>query len=535
MRDRILAMNPYLAALVAVGCVTGLCLPLRAYLDAVDVLVFYLIAVTAVSLLADLKASIAAATGAFLAFNFFFTAPHYTFFVANTHDILALVTFVGASILISRLVVRARSRTLEALRHGRQMETLYRLSFALVQTDDLDAMLASIVAGVRDAFDLSICAILLSDDEDVIIGATTDANLDLTADGELRRAVSRLLMDQQARRASATPFPEPSPRNVQPAREYAGPLRDQHVLLVPITTATERRGVLLAARSQASEPFNDDDRRLLETFANQAALAIERGTLAAERARAEILSRTDELRRALLSAVSHDLRTPLTSIKASITTLMQPDIDWDEADRYELMAAIDEEADRLNRIVTNLLDLSRIEAGALQPVRDWYSPEGIVRDALERLERQLAGREIVVEMPERDVLVDVDAVMIAEVLANLLENAAKYSPPGTPIRIVGRIEGLMLAVSVIDRGIGLPAGEEEQIFDMFYRARAGGRTSGAGMGLAICRGFVEAHGGTIRATSNPNGGATFTFTLPLADEHAAMAGQSTPEPVERAL
>ena len=501
------SFTPTLVALLVIAGVTGLLVPFRSTFDTVDVLVFYLVAVTGIALVANLRSSIAGAAGAFLAFNFFFTTPYHTFFVANTHDVLALSAFLGLSMLISRLVVRTRVRTREALRRSRQTETLYRLSVALTHSNEIDAILASIVERVQHVFSLDSCAVLLADGGAFRVGAATGAGLDLAGNPDLL-AAARWSLEHS----------EPASPDI---RQSGATWHD--ALLVPILTADEPIGVLLVARARDGRPFDDEERRLLVTFANQAALAIERSSLAEQRARAEVLSRTDELRAALLSAVSHDLRTPLASIKASVTTLLQPEVDWREPERRELLEAIDEEADRLNRLVTNLLDLSRIEAGALVPARDWYEPAEIVGDVLERSVRLLEGREVALDLPKQSALIDVDFVMIAEVLANLLENAVKYSPPGTPVRIAARRQDRMLAFSVADRGAGIPEGEEERIFDRFYRVEGGRAAGGAGMGLAICRGFVEAHGGAIRAERNPEGGSTMSFTVPLAGEQDVSA------------
>jgi two-component system sensor histidine kinase KdpD len=284
----------------------------------------------------------------------------------------------------------------------------------------------------------------------------------------------------------------------------------------PIATMDERIGILAVAPERDRRPLGEEDLRLLTTFANQAALAIERSLLTEERTRAEVLRRTDELKTALLSAVSHDLRTPLASIKASITTLMQPGIQWSETDRRDLEEAIDEEADRLNRLVANLLDLSRIEAGALKPTLDWYQASEIVYDVIDRCAGMLAHHRLSVDLPAHVVWVNIDFVMISEVLTNLIENATKYSSPGSRIRLLAREQGDMLVIQVEDEGMGVPEGEEERIFDKFYRVEARYRPVGSGIGLAICRGFVEAHGGRIWVDSNPTGGSTFAFTVPLA-------------------
>jgi two-component system sensor histidine kinase KdpD len=516
---RLHVSTPYLAALLIIAGVTGLILLFRSYLDTVDVLVFYLVAVTGIALITELKPSIAGAVAGFLAFNFFFTVPYHTFFVANTHDILALVAFLGLSIVISRLVVRARTRTREAIRHSQQTEMLYQLSIALIRANDLEAALTAIVERARHMFDLSTCTVLLAHGDAFRIGASVGELLDLSDQALL--SVARWSLEH----GDTAEIGTERVRGRPPADQRTPDSPACHeILLIPIATAEERIGILLVARKHNQRSFNEEESRLLVTVANQAALAIERSLLAEDRTRAEVLSRTDELRTALLSAVSHDLRTPLASIKASVTTLMQSGIDWSDEDRRDLLEAIDEEADRLTRLVANLLDLSRIEAGALKPSLAWYEPSEIISEVLERSDQLLNGHEVKVDLPARTILVDVDFVMISEVLANLVENAVKFSPPSAPIQISACKREDMLAFSVEDRGPGIPPGEEERIFDKFYRVELPRRTGGSGMGLAICRGFVEAHGGRIWVAPNHEGGATFTFTIPLADD-AELAGE----------
>ena len=233
------------------------------------------------------------------------------------------------------------------------------------------------------------------------------------------------------------------------------------------------------------------------------------------RAEAEILRRTDELRTALLHAVSHDLRTPLSSIIASAGALRQDAAGWSQEEHAELAATIEEEARRLNRIVGNLLDLSRIEAGALVPRKDWYDLGALVDDVVGRLRGVTTGRALEIDVPYELPPLLMDYVEIDQVLSNLIENAVKHTPAGSPITVGVRVVGSDARVDVADGGPGLPPDALARVFEPFYRAnghRAGG---GTGIGLAVARGLVEAHGGRIWAENQPGGGARFTFTLPM--------------------
>jgi two-component system, OmpR family, sensor histidine kinase KdpD len=252
------------------------------------------------------------------------------------------------------------------------------------------------------------------------------------------------------------------------------------------------------------------------TFLEQAGTMIERARLRQQSMQVEVLRRTDTLRAALLSSVSHDLRTPLSSIKAAASSLLQEDVQWDEDARRGFAHTIEREADRLNRLVGNLLDMSRIEAGALKPEKEWYELPALIQDVLGHLQPLLHGRAVQTSLPDDLPPVKMDYLQIDQVLTNLLENAVRYTPTGSPIEISAEAQDGQLLVSVADRGPGIPPEELERIFDKFYRVRTLQRdTSGSGLGLAVCRGLVEAHGGRIWAENREGGGALFRFTLPL--------------------
>ena len=305
----------------------------------------------------------------------------------------------------------------------------------------------------------------------------------------------------------------------------------QEILLVPIVTSRQPLGVLLLARPAAYPAFDVDERQLFATFANQAAIAIERSLLTEERTHAEVLQRSDELKSALLSAVSHDLRTPLASIKASVTSLLQSDIALSPSDQRDLLEAIDEESDRLNRLVANLLDLSRIEAGALQPDLQWNDMAEVIYDALDREAFALDNHPLDLQIEPDLPPARFDYVEIVQVLVNLLQNAARYAPHGSLIAVVVRRIGDDIEVAVSDEGPGIPPGEEERVFDKFYRVESPHRPLGSGIGLAICRGFIEAHHGRIWVEPNNGEGSTFRFRLPVG----ATSEIAMPLPFEQVI
>jgi two-component system sensor histidine kinase KdpD len=285
-------------------------------------------------------------------------------------------------------------------------------------------------------------------------------------------------------------------------------------LYVPLKGTQSVLGVLGVRPHDTLLPLAPDQLDLLETLARQAASALERVRLASDAEQARLAVEAERLRSTLLSSVSHDLRTPLATITGAASTLLQPG-SLDGAAERELKEAIYEEAERLNRLVTNLLDMTRLESGSLQLSRDWHSLEELVGTALARLERGAKGRPIKVSIPADLPLVPVDGVLVEQVLVNLLDNALKYTPPGSAIRVTATSRDGAVTVEVADEGPGLPIGAEERVFETFYRGGSGQR--GFGLGLPICSAIVTAHGGRIWAENRPSRGAVFRFTLPLGD------------------
>jgi len=287
-------------------------------------------------------------------------------------------------------------------------------------------------------------------------------------------------------------------------------------LYVPLLASTGAIGVL-GVRPPDRHAMDAPERlHQLETFAAQTALALERARLADEAKEAEVRIESERLRNALLSSVSHDLRTPLATITGAISAILEDGERLDAATRRELLESVRDEGDRLNRLVQNLLEMTRLESGALALRKAWHPLEEIIGAALSRLNTQLAGRRVTTRVPPDLPLVAIDDVLIEQVLINLLDNTLKYTPAGTPIEVIATAGEQNVTVEIADHGPGLPPGEEDKVFDKFYRADAGaGR--GAGLGLAICRGIVQAHGGRIWAQNLPGGGVAFLFTLPLGD------------------
>jgi two-component system sensor histidine kinase KdpD len=299
----------------------------------------------------------------------------------------------------------------------------------------------------------------------------------------------------------------------RPAGYSTDTLPDSIGLYLPLTGGSRTLGVLGVALKERA-PLTASLRQVLELFAAQAALALERALLEEVAENRRVAAEAERMRNTLLTTISHDLRTPLAAIAGAASALQDDAKVTDPAARRDLVQTIRDEADRLNAIIQDLLDLTRLEAGSTQLRREWYPVEELIGAVLTRLDARLYGRAVAVKLPATMLMVAVDPVLMEQVLVNLLENALKYTPEGTPIDIVaeGTEEGVR--VSVQDRGPGIPVGEEERIFEKFYRISGSARIPGTGLGLPICRAIIMAHGGRIWVENRPDGGAAFRFLVP---------------------
>jgi two-component system sensor histidine kinase KdpD len=308
--------------------------------------------------------------------------------------------------------------------------------------------------------------------------------------------------------------------------------------LIPLNVGQQSVGVLRlsfadGAKREKREKYNyqpDADTSFFWTVLDQAAALIERGRLRSENLRLEILQRTDTLRASLLSSVSHDLRTPLTVIKTSASSLLEEEIQWTEEEKRSIAQSIEREADRLNRLVGNLLDMSRIEDGAIQPDKDFYQLTALVQDVIDRLQPLLQDRTVQMRLPDNLPSVEVDYLQIDQVITNLIENAVRYTPATSPIEVELHTTDNQVILHVADRGPGIADDDRERIFDKFYRVLGeqrfsvkDGHAPGLGLGLAVCKGLVEAHGGTIWVESRQGGGTIFCVALPVATFEGSFA------------
>ena len=456
----------YLLAFVLIASITAVFFVLHDVLETTLIALLYLIPLGIITALWGLGPGITSALITFLTFNYFFIPPYYTFTVHRPTDVVILVVFLIVAVVISQLVGRAQAGLAAATAREREATQLYELSTALT--------------GLQD--DHAIAQILARQVHAVAEGEHVDLNVTGT-------------------RSFAFHFPETNPPT--------GPSD----LIVPIESA---RGLLGEIRLWRAAPaISASERRLFQTFASQGALALERAWLAQAESRAQVLEESDRLKSAILSSVSHELRTPLSTIKAAASSLRGREVNWDSPARAELIAAIDDEADHLNLLVGNLLDMSRIESGALKPKREWNILSEIVGSVLARMKYLAEDHQIKVDVPESLPLLPVDYVQMEQVFTNLVSNSLKYAPAKTVVCIQAQVEDESIHVQVSNQGPQIPSEDLERIFDKFYRVAAADRVTGTGLGLSICKGIIEAHGGRIWAENMPDGLA-FNFTLPIA-------------------
>jgi two-component system sensor histidine kinase KdpD len=509
----------YAASVAAVVLASLVAEAARHLLGIVNISLIYLIVVVAVATLWGLWPALVASLLAATALDLLFVPPFGTLTVAQPGDWLTLLFFLVIAVLTGRLAAGARARAEEAHRRERATAVLYDLSTALIAEGDLAVILPGIARRVAETFALDACHILLPGEDHHLhvvagFGPWDDAH------GRGPQAI----MQQVLRDGRAAAVHEPTRPHAAGRRGVFAPALRRAAgapwvaLYLSLIVAGTGVGVMRVARSRGGSTFGEEEERLLTTFAHQAALAIDKANLAERARRAAALEEADQVKTALLSSVSHDLRSPLAAIKTAVTGLLNPGADLDPQGRTDLLAAIDEETDRLTHLVANLLDLSRIQGGALRPRKEWVDIAEIVIAAVDRLASRFPEHAIGVSVPDDLPLLPVDYARVDQVLSNLIENAASYAPPGTPITVTVQPEHGGVAMRVRDEGPGIPRSERERVFEPFYRGAATeGLRPGSGLGLAICRGIVEAHGGWIRVEPTEGPGASIALWLPGGD------------------
>jgi len=527
-------------AIVGTLFITAIIYTLHLYPTIPDISLAYLLIVLALASTRGLYAAVLSALVAFSSFDYFLVPPLYTFTIARFEEWLALFVFLATAIITGQLASAMRLRAEQASRQARETRILYELVRATNSEEDLEQQLSIVAHAIVDVFSswgIRDCAILLPGASGKLTlqasALQVDEQAKLSSDEEAT-ASWVMTQDQAVELHDVSLAPQLStssaPRAIVRSTAANHPMR-RYLRMIPLKIGQKVVGVVRLQIEDDPRLFTrekslgiDRDRSnpattFFWTFLDQAASVIERARLRRESLQIELLKRTDALRAALLSSVSHDLRTPLSSIKAAASSLLQEDVQWDEEARRSFALAIEHEADRLNRLVGNLLDMSRIEGGALKPEKEWYPVDELIHDVLDHMQPVLQGRTVQTHLPEDLPPVELDYLQMDQVLTNLIENAVRYTPPESPIEVSAQIDGEQMVISISDRGPGIPQADKERIFDKFYRVLGTQRNAatipGSGLGLAVSKGLVEAHGGHIWVEDRPGGGSIFRFTLPV--------------------
>lgn len=485
--------KPYLTSIALVGLAVGCGEVLARFLNVQNVALVFLTAVLVSAVAFGLRAALFTSLLSVLAFNLFFLPPYYSITIADPENVVALFFFLVVALIASNLTANVRAQAMVARQRARTTEDLYLFSRKLAgiaSTDDLLWAIASQVASM-----LKVRVVLFLPENGALELKAAWPPEDVAEDADLAAAKWSWESNKPAGRGADT---------LPGAKRLFLPMRTGRGPVAVIGIDSDKQGPMLTP----------DQQRLLDALADQAALAIERINLSGDFDKAQRAAERDRLQAALLTSISHDLRTPLASILGAADGLAGlPDLSPD--DRKALLSTIQEEAERLNRFIANLLDMTKLESGAVAPNTALVDVGDVVGSTLRRADRILADHRIETALAPDLPMVRLDPVLFEQVLFNLLDNAAKYAPAGTAIRLEARCDGATVRLQVRDEGPGIPQAELERIFDKFYRVRKSDSRR-AGTGLAICRGFVEAMGGTIEAANRiGNHGAVFTITLPV--------------------
>jgi two-component system sensor histidine kinase KdpD len=489
-------LSGYAASLALVLAATVLCELLRPFLAATNMVMFYLLAVVVAAVRLSRKAAIATSFLGVLAFDFFFIPPRMTFAVADTQYLMTFIGLFVVGLVISTLVARSRERADVMRAREVQTASLYYLSRDLAASVDITAVMTAVVRNVEEALNAKV-VILLPEGERLDIMATSEG--------------FELGIKEQA--VADWAF-----RNNHSAGRATDTLISADLTYLPLQTPASVLGVMGVKLASEHEYHSQENRRLLDAFATQAAMAMERIQFSRQAEQTQILQARENLERALLNSISHDLRSPLSTVTGVLTSLKEEGAHLGDVARRELLETACSEADRLNRFVGNLLDMTRIEAGAVKLNLEPCDVQELVGCVLAVMETRNDTRKVSFKMLPVMPLVPMDLVLMIQVLVNLLENSLKYSPPRSPIEIVAATESSWLTIEVADRGPGVPEHDLKRVFDKFYRIPVPEGAGGTGLGLSICKGIVEAHNGKIAAENRSGGGLSIVVRLPLEKE-----------------
>jgi two-component system, OmpR family, sensor histidine kinase KdpD len=487
---------PYIVALLAVAAALAVSRLVQPHFGLENVDLIFLTAIVGIAVRYGLWPSLVATVAASLSYNFFFLPPVYTFTITDPTNIAAFVLFTVVAVVVSNLAARGWSQTVSARERVRSVESLYAFSRKLAGAGTLDDVLWATAYQIASMLKVRV-VLLLPENASIALKAGYPPE-DTLEVADL--AAAKWAWEKN-----------------RPAGRDSDALPGAKWLFMPMRTGRGQIGILGICRDGPGPLLRAEQRRLLDALSDQGALAIERVHLVEDIESVRRVAETDRLRSALLTSISHDLKTPLASVLGAAGALRDLSKSFDDDAKAELLSTIIDESERLNRFIANLLDMTKLESGAVVPNAALHDIGEIVGSALERASKILVKHRVEMEISPDLPMVSVDAVLFEQVLFNLLDNAAKYAPPDTTVRLQSWQEGDSVRLQVLDEGDGVPSADLERIFDKFYRSRKGDQVrAGTGLGLAISRGFVEAMGGTITAANRTDrAGAVFTITLPI--------------------
>jgi two-component system sensor histidine kinase KdpD len=499
--------NEYGLAAAAIGIAVMLAYGVSLYLPLPNVSLIFMTAVILIAIYLGRGPSLFASVLSFFSYNIFFTKPYYNFSGFRHDDFITITFFLLVSVIVGNLAARLKNQVLAMRLTAQRTANLYEFSRKIAAAAALEDVLWAAVHHV--AANLQCSSLVLLPQKD----------------GRMHIAAGYPPEDQLALKDWGAA--EWAWENSRPAGWKSETLPSSDWLFLPMRTGRGTLGLLGVSFKERQRPLTPDKWRLLEALVDQVAVAVERTNLASDIEEARLLTETEQLRSALLSSVSHDLRTPLVSILGSATTLGKVD-NLNEANRKELVQTILDESERLNRFVQNLLDMTRLGYGALQPNREWSELREMAGRAVKQFSKQLEKRRLEFEIPGNFPLLNVDPVLMEQVLANVLDNAIKYTNDGGRIALKALKKNGEAVIRITDDGVGIPQEARNAVFDIFYRVRAkDAQIAGTGLGLSICRGIIEAHGGRIIAKDGAkHKGTMIEISLPLSEAPTMPPGDA---------
>jgi two-component system, OmpR family, sensor histidine kinase KdpD len=492
-------VKQYLAAMFVVAAVTLLNLMAAHLINYRAVALVYLFAVLLIGLFVGRGPVLLAAALSAMLWDFLFIPPQLTMTISAFDDVLMFGMYFFAALATGQLTARLRSQERAVLHREERATALYLLTREVARAVTMDEVLKTAVDQIGRVFDAQVAIVLASPSGQLALAPHPASTLALT---EKERSVATWSCTHR-----------------KPAGRFTDTLMLADAHYLPLLAPGGVVGVM-GVRTRQTTPLSIEQAELLETFASQVALSIEREMLDEAAEQSKVLAESERLYKTLLNSISHELRTPIAAITGAASSLLEPNTGERAETRTVLIGEIQTAADRLNRLVENLLDMTRLESGLLKIKQDWCDVGDLINVTLERLKPQLAQHEVIVDIALNLPLVHMDFVLMEQALMNLLHNAVTYTPPKTRVRVIAKVDGAHLVIVVADRGPGLPAESLDRVFDKFYRGPRAG-AGGVGLGLSITRGLIEAHGGTITAENRVNGGARFTIRLPLGTPPAS--------------